>query len=125
MVKLVEVPPPQSDEKGASKGGDATNGVNSKNGLNGANGATSTGSNGASSNGANNGIKNNKNGHSGTIGEYENGANDTSCSSEVHCFNYGRLNSNIVCYIPKSHFNNGSPLGIRKFLLFIKRVSIY
>ena len=116
MVKLVEVPPPQSDANG-TKGGDVTNGVNGKNGLNGANGA--------GSNGANNSIKNNKNGQSGTIGEYKNGANNDSCFSEVHCFNFGRLNSNIVCYIPKSRFNNGSPLGIRKFLLFIKRVSIF
>uniref|UniRef100_A0A7M5V1J7 Uncharacterized protein n=1 Tax=Clytia hemisphaerica TaxID=252671 RepID=A0A7M5V1J7_9CNID len=43
--------------------------------------------------------------------------------SEVHVFNYGRLNSNIVCFLPKSCFNRGKPLGIDKFILFIKRLA--
>ena len=61
----------------------------------------------------NNGIDSNRNG------------DRHSCCSEVHVFNYGRLNSNIVLFVPKSHFKNSAPLGIRKFILFIKRVCMY
>lgn len=134
MVKLVEVSPPPSasatpDINGGKKAlnnGAASNNTNGthKNGVHGTgqNGASSN--NGHTTNGAN-GHKNgfNSNGNGSTHDDNTNGV----CFSEVQVFNYGRLNSNIVCFVPKSHLSNGNsctPLGIRKFLLFIKRVCI-